>query len=325
MPELAGPDAHRQRVVKAGQGRAVGAIVLGGLFLGCSPILVRLSQVGPISTAFWRLALALVPLVLVFGKSRRGNAVTRPVRPAEHLIAALPGVFLAGDLVAWHISLHMTSVANSTLIANMAPIFVTLVSWLFLHQRIRGVFLAGLALAIAGVVVLNGASFTMSGGSHVRGDAVALGAAAFYAGYFVSLSRARRTFSTMVVMVWSTAAAALCVLPVALRFEPAFVPHLLIGWAILLGLGWLVHAGGQGLVAFSLAWLPATFSSLTLLIQPVVAAVFAWALLGERLSALQLIGGAIVLAGIMLANRAPAMSSARPALDPVTKTRTLET
>ena len=69
------------------------------------------------------------------------------------------------------------------------------------------------------------------------------------------------------------------------------------------GLGWLVHAGGQGLIAFSLAWLPATFSSLTLLIQPVVAAVLAWAVLGGRLGGLQLIGGAIVIAGIMLAKR----------------------
>ena len=64
-----------------------------------------------------------------------------------------------------------------------------------------------------------------------------------------------------------------------------------------------MHAGGQGLIAFSLAWLPATFSPLTLLIQPVVAAVLAWMILGERLSGLQLVGGAIVIAGIMLAKR----------------------
>ena len=285
-------------------GRALSALVLGGIFLGCSPILVRLSQIGPIATAFWRLALALVPLVLLLGKSSRDDSAgTIPASLAEHLTAAMPGIFLAGDLVAWHISLHMTSVANSTLLANMAPIFVTLASWLFLRQRISRVFLAGLALSIAGVIVLNGASFSIGGASHVRGDAVALCAACFYAGYFVFLSRARNVFSTMVVMVWSTGAAAVCILPIALVFEPTFVPHLLAGWLILLGLGWLVHAGGQGLIAFSLAWLPATFSSLTLLIQPVVAAVLAWIILGERLSGSQMIGGSIVIAGILLAKR----------------------
>ena len=287
----------------AHSGRALAALVLGGIFLGCSPILVRLSQIGPIATAFWRLTFALVPLVPLLGRSSRDDSVALPLSPAGHLTAALPGLFLAGDLVAWHISLHMTSVANSTLLANMAPIFVTLASWLFLYQRISRVFLAGLALSIAGVVVLNGASFTIGGVSHIRGDAVALGAACFYAGYFIFLARARKVFSTLVVMVWSTAAAAACILPMALVFEPAFVPHLLAGWVILFGLGWLVHAGGQGLIAFSLAWLPATFSSLTLLIQPVVAAILAWAVLGERLSGLQLIGGAIVIAGILLAKR----------------------
>jgi drug/metabolite transporter (DMT)-like permease len=291
-------------VTAAGKGRAIAALVLGGVFLGGSPILVRLSQIGPIATAFWRLALALAPLALLFSNaSHSGSAGRLPARAREHLTAALPGIFLAGDLVTWHISLHLTSVTNSTLLANMAPIFVTLASWLFLRQRISGAFLGGLALSIGGVVVLNGATLSVGGDSHLRGDAVALCAAAFYAGYFVMLSRARSIFSTPIVMLWSTISAAICILPMALAFEPAFVPHLLLGWLILLGLGWLVHAGGQGLITFSLAWLPATFSSLTLLIQPVVAAVLARVILNESLGVPQVVGGSIVIAGILLARR----------------------
>jgi drug/metabolite transporter (DMT)-like permease len=291
-------------VTTTGKGRALSALVLGGLLLGCSPILVRVSHIGPIATAFWRLALALGPLLLLFANaSRSGGAGQLPSNAGDHLTAALPGVFLAGDLAAWHISLHMTTVTNSTLLANMAPIPVTLASWLFLRQRVSGAFLAGLALSITGVVVLNGGAFSLGGQSHLRGDAVALGAACFYAGYFVMLSRARRRFSTVVVMLWSTTAAAVCMLPMALVFEPAFVPHVLAGWLILLGLGWLVHTGGQGLIAFSLAWLPPAFSSLTLLIQPVVAAVLAWLLLDEPLGVTQIAGGSIVIAGILLARR----------------------
>ena len=214
-------------MTSTGKGRAIAALVLGGVFLGCSPILVRLSHIGPIATAFWRLALALAPLALLFAKSSHSGSVGRlPSLPREHLTAALPGICLAGDLVAWHISLHMTSVTNSTLLANMAPIFVTLASWLFLRQRISGAFIAGLALSITGVIVLNGATFSAGGHSHLHGDAVALCAAAFYAGYFVMLSRARSLFSTPIVMLWSTTSAAICILPMALIFEPAFIPFL---------------------------------------------------------------------------------------------------
>ena len=288
----------------SGQRRALAALLLGGIFLGCSPILVRISQIGPIATAFWRLVLAMAPLAALFAGHRSGSGAGQlPATPVEHLTAALPGIFLAGDLVTWHISLHMTSITNSTLLANMAPIFVTLASWLFLREKITGAFLTGLALSIVGVVVLNGGGFSASVDSHLHGDAVAVGAAMFYAGYFVMLSRARSRFSTPVVMLWSTIAAAICILPMALVFERAFIPHAIAGWLILLGLGWLVHAGGQGLITFSLAWLPATFSSLTLLIQPVVAAVLARIILNEPLGVAQVAGGSIVIAGILLARR----------------------
>lgn len=284
------------------KGEALSALVLGGVLLGCSPILVRVSELGPIATAFWRLALALVPLTLLFARRGAGGGPL-PAVAGEHLAAALPGVFLAGDLAAWHTSLHMTSVTNSTLLANMAPIFVTVASWLFLRQRISGSFVAALALSIAGVVVLNGASLSLNADSHLHGDAVAIGAAGFYAGYFIFLARARSAFSTPVVMLWSTVAATICVLPMALLAERQFMPHTIGGWAVVAGLGWLVHAGGQGLIAFSLAWLPATFSSLTLLIQPVVAAILAWIVLSEPLRMPQVIGGSIVIAGILLARR----------------------
>jgi drug/metabolite transporter (DMT)-like permease len=291
-------------VTNTGAGRALAALVLGGIFLGCSPILVRISHIGPIATAFWRLMLALAPLVVLFAKGSRGGSAGRiPASAGDHLTAALPGMFLAGDLITWHISLHLTSVTNSTLLANMAPVVVTLVSWLFLRQRISGAFVAGLVLSVAGVIVLDGGGFSRSADSHLHGDAVALLAACFYAGYFMMLSRARVLFSTITIMLWSTAAAAIIVLPIALVLEPAFIPHAIAGWVILIALGWIVHAGGQGVITFALAWLPATFSSLTLLIQPVVAAVLARIILNEPLGIRQIAGGTVVIAGILMARR----------------------
>jgi drug/metabolite transporter (DMT)-like permease len=221
---------------------------------------------------------------------------------SDYIAVALPGVFLAADLAAWQISLYMTSVANSTLLVNMTPIFATLGGWLLFRQRITRVFLAGLAISILGIVVLKGGPGA-TGGGDIRGDAVALGAAAFYAGYLLLLARTRKTFATTTIMLWSTTSAALCTLPLAAIIEPALFASTVYGWAVLFGLAWIIHVGGQGLITFSLAWLPATFSSVTLLIQPVVAAGLAWMVLGEPLSRFQIAGGAVVIAGIFVAKR----------------------
>ena len=72
---------------------------------------------------------------------------------------------------------------------------------------------------------------------------------------------------------------------------------------ILAGLALVSHAAGQGLIAYALASLPAAFSSVSLLFQPVVAALFAWVLLSESLVPLQVVGGLVVLLGIYLARR----------------------
>jgi drug/metabolite transporter (DMT)-like permease len=283
--------------------RALPALLIGGVAIGCSPIFVRISELGSVSTAFWRLALALLPLWYFFRRSYAGEtAAQMPRRLNEHIAVAMPGVFLATELATWHISLRMTSVANSTLLVNMAPIFVTLFSWFVLGQKASRVFLTGLALSIAGIVVLKGGDSAIGAGN-AKGDAVALSAAALYAGYILLLGRVRKIYATIIIMLWSTTSAALCTLVFALIVDTAIVPWTLAGWAIVLGLAWISQAGGQSLIAYALAWLPPAFSSLTLLIQPVVAALLAWILLKEPLSMLQIAGALIVIAGILLARR----------------------
>ena len=83
----------------------------------------------------------------------------------------------------------------------------------------------------------------------------------------------------------------------------ALLPASTTGWLVLLGLAWISHCAGQGLIASSLAHLPAAFSSVSLLFQPVMAAIFAWLLLAEPLVPLQVAGALVVLAGIYLARR----------------------
>ena len=148
------------------------------------------------------------------------------------------------------------------------------------------------------MIILNGATASI-GSRGALGEAVAIAAAVFYAAYLLLLGRVRRRFSASSVMLWRTTAAALCSAPL-LMAEPSAIPHTNTGWATLAALGLVSHAGGQGLIAYALGWLPITASSVTLLIQPVVSAILAWGLLGESLTAVQCIGGAIVLTGVLL-------------------------
>jgi drug/metabolite transporter (DMT)-like permease len=104
-------------------------------------------------------------------------------------------------------------------------------------------------------------------------------------------------------MAVTTTITAAILLPVALASGEALLPATAPGWWKLLGLAWISHAAGQGLIAYALAKLPAAFTSVGLLLQPVMAAIFAWLLLAEPLSALQVVGGVIVLTGILLARR----------------------
>ena len=277
------------------------ALLAGGIAIGGSPIFVRLSEIGPMATAFWRVALALVPLFLFF-RVRERQHVPGPKGVADVMGLALPGVFLAADLIAWHLAIHVTTVANATLLANLAPVFVTAIGWLFLGASVSRAFLAGLLVAITGIVVLKGGVSGFSAGNRA-GDALAILAALFYAGYMLSIARLRGNFDTVRVMLWSTLSAAVCLLPVVLLTENQVFPVTIFGWGMLLGLALISHAGGQLAITYALAYLPTAFSSLTLLLQPVVAALLGVAVLGEGVSITQAIGGAIVLGGILYARR----------------------
>lgn len=281
------------------------ASALFGLFAGAtcialSPIWVRMSDVGPTASAFWRVALAAPLLWTALAFSLRAGAA--PPRAHWPLLAAA-GLAFAGDLAFWHWSIQFTSVANSTLLANLASIFVTLAAWLLWRQKPSGLFLVGLALALAGVGMLVRTSFDFSPHA-LLGDALGVVTAMFYAWYLLSVKGLRdRGAATLQLMAVSTTLTAVILLPVALASGEVLLPAGTSGWLILLGLAWVSHAAGQGLIAYALAHLPAAFSSVGLLFQPVMAAAFAWVLLGEPLVALQVAGGAVVLVAIYLARR----------------------
>jgi drug/metabolite transporter (DMT)-like permease len=264
------------------------------VFIALSPIFVRLSEAGPTATAFWRVALA-VPVLWAFAfQSLKG--------PKLLFLAA--GIAFAGDLAFWHQAIRFTSVANSTLLANLASIFVTLAAWVLWRERPRPLFLVALGLALGGVALLVHTSLSFSP-TALLGDALGVVTAMFYAWYILAVKGLRdRGAATLQVMAVTSTLTALILFPVALATGEPMLPSSAYGWWILIGLALISHAAGQGLIAYALAHLPAPFSSVGLLLQPVVAAFFAWILLSEPVVSLQIAGGLVVLAAIWLARRA---------------------
>lgn len=279
---------------------ALVALFAGATCIALSPIWVRVAEVGPTASAFWRVALAVPLLWALHGLFRRGKPA---IVPGEWKLLLAAGIAFAGDLAFWHWSITYTSVANSTLLANLASIFVTLAVWVLWKQRPTRLFLAGLIAALAGVAMLVRASLDFSP-TALAGDALGVVTAIFYAWYLLSVKGMRdRGAATLQLMAVTTTLTAAFLLPLALASGEGLWSESPSGWLTLLGLAWISHCAGQGLIAYALAHLPAAFSSVGLLFQPVMAAVFAWLVLGEPLVALQVAGGATVLAGIWLARR----------------------
>ncbi|MBC7804228.1 MAG: DMT family transporter [Candidatus Parcubacteria bacterium] len=279
---------------------ALFSLLAGATCIALSPIWVRISDVGPTASAFWRVCLA-APLLWILFYSFKTVGKEDAVMQRGAMFAA--GCAFAGDLAFWHWSIQYTSVANSTLLANLASIFVTLAAWLLWKQRPSGMFVMGLAAALLGTGLLVRASVGFSPDA-LLGDALGVVTAIFYAWYLLAVKGLRgRGAGTLQLMAVTTTITAALLLPMALAAGETLLPAGAGGWLTLFGLAWISHAAGQGLIAHALAHLPAGFTSVGLLFQPVMAALFAWLLLGEALVVLQVAGGAVVLAGIYLARR----------------------
>jgi drug/metabolite transporter (DMT)-like permease len=284
---------------------AILALFVGAVTIGFAPILVRLSEVGPSATGFHRFLLA-IPLYWTMAATLPRATVAegseRPTSVRDFVLISMAGVYLAADVAVWHYSIQMTTVANSTLLANVAPVFVVLAGWILFGTRVTGTYMIGLAAAMTGVFILSRASLSLSE-EHFIGDLLGVLTAVFYAAYQMSVERLRKRFSTVTIMKYAIPASALIMLPVALASGDDLLPVTLAGWGFLIALAAGPQVFGQGLIAWALAHLPVAFASVSLLVQPVTAALVAWALFGEQIGAQQAVGGVIVLAGIMLARR----------------------
>ncbi|MGE3310641.1 MAG: DMT family transporter [Limisphaerales bacterium] len=295
------------------QARGLAALLLGAVCIGFAPLWVRWSETGAVATAFHRLLLALPVLAVWAARDRSAKSV--PWTSADRLWTLAAGAFFALDLAAWHLAIRFTSVANATLLANFAPIFVTAGAWIFLREPVGTRFAAGMAVAFGGAWLLTGASF-FSGSSRAEGDVLGLITAAFYGAYQLCVARLRRRHPSGRILFFGSLTSIPLLGFFALALDEKILPDTARGWCVLIGLAATAQVFGQGLITHGFAHLPAGYSSLVLLVQPLVAAGAAWILLSESMTGPQLLGGLILLAGIVLARQGAAPLTPSPIASP---------
>ena len=302
--------------------------MLGAVATSSNPVFIRLSDVPETASAFHRMAWALPAfaawgLVAALGARgavgsrapgaqgapgpRRSRRLLHPtgMRAGRRdlLLLVLCGVFFAGDLAALHAAVNLTTAANAILFLNAQPIYVAIGAWVLFGERVGARFAAAAAVAMTGAVALTWTSLDL-GAERALGDALGVAAGICYAGYLLAASRLRTGYSSLVINVATCLVGAPLLLAAALASGQPITPPTAADWLLMIGLGVVAHALGQGLIVWGLAHLPAAFASVSLLVAPVSAALLAWLLLGEPLGPVQVAGMALVLAGVQLAWRA---------------------
>lgn len=258
------------------------ALIVGAVAMGASPIFVRFAEVGPFTSAFWRVALALpvlwlwarleTPRMDASAKLAGGLHGPAGMDRATAGSVILAGLFFSGDLIFWHLAIVNTSVANATFMAVLAPVWVALGSGLFLGEKVDRRTLNGLMLCLVGAAALVGDSLSLRP-EQVIGDIYGFITSFFFGAYFLAVRRARRVLGTGRMLFWSSLVTAAVLLVAALIAEDRMWPSAAVAVAALLALALVSHTGGQGLLAFALGHLRAAFSALVIFAEAIAARV----------------------------------------------------
>ena len=283
---------------QTGTATAVSCLLIGGIIMGFSPVFVREADVGPFASAFWRVLFALPILYLWFVIEQRRKTLTAKIKFTP--TAVLAGVCFAGDLAFWHLAILHTTMANATFIVGLAPVWVALLSGRLVGERTSKNGIIGLGLCLAGIAFLMQSSFEVSQ-QRLLGDIFGMITSFFLGGYFLAMRNGRRTENGGSLFLSSTIVTAIVLLATALAFENNLLAQSPEGWANLIGLGVLTHAGGQGLVTFAIGTLTALFSSLVIFIEAIAAAFFGWLIFEENMTPPQIAGSILIILGIWLA------------------------
>lgn len=276
--------------------KAITATLIGGVAaISTSAVLIRLAEAPAPVIAFYRMFFATLFFAPLALKQSKENRLSKH----QLFLALTAGTFLAFHFILWMNSLEHTSVASSVVLVTTQPLWVFLISVLFLQEKPSGLMWLGLLVALFGSIMV---TFTQSGdeASRLLGNLLAVGGAIMMAIYFVVGRRLRQglPLGLYSAMVYGSAAVVLALF--------MWVTGLSWGgytsqtWVIFLALALIPTVLGHNSLNWALKYLPATMVSVVILGEPLGASVLAILVLSEIPSLLEVLGSLVTLVGIFL-------------------------
>ncbi len=258
-----------------------------------------LSEATPLAIAAWRLGLA----ALFFGGLSllpKGDKQSEPLPKAARWRLLLAGLCLAGHFVTWFAALDRTSVARATLLACTTPLWTTLGGFLLGRRRPALRDLAALAVAGVGLWLVTQSSAQAATRATLLGDVFGLSAGLLFGSYLLCVEGLHETISSQrqVTLAYSVAAGLLWT-ALLVRGGATFSYSLSV-WKALLGMTLGPQIFGHTLLNWSLRHFSSSLVAFSILLEPIIAALLAWYLLGQTLTLIQLFGGVLVLAALAL-------------------------
>jgi len=270
------------------------SLIIGIICISFSPIFVKLSIAPAITSGFYRIFFAwvlLAPYCIIKGQLK--------IERRDLLIALIGGVVFGADIAVWNLSLMKISATISTLIANLAPLWVGLLSFLILRKKSGAMFWIGTWVAIFGMVILVGYQHILQLQFNV-GLILALIASLFYAIYIMITKGILQKISTVTFMFYNMLGASVFLFMICGFRHDEMLNFPTSTWLYLLGMGLICQLAGWITINYSLNYLDATKVSVSLLSQTVLAGIWAMILLGEKLEFKEIAGSVIVLTGIAI-------------------------
>lgn len=268
------------------------SLIIGILCISFSPIFVKLTDASPITSGFYRIFIAWLCL-LPYCLAKKNLKIARK----DLIIALIGGIIFASDIAVWNLSLIKISATVSTLIANLAPVWVGLITWIIFRKQAGRLFWMGTCVAIVGMIILVGYQHLLSLEFSI-GIPLAVLASLFYAIYIVITRGILQNISTITFMFYNMLAGSIFLLIVNLIMGNEMVHFPTSGWLCFLGMGLLCQLAGWLTINHSLRFLEPTKVSIALLSQTVIAGFLAIWFLKETLEVNEIIGSVIVLVGI---------------------------
>lgn len=270
------------------------SLFIGIICISFSPIFVKLAGVSPVGAAFYRVFIAwlcLFPYCLIRRKLK--------IEKKQLFTAIIAGVVFAIDIAVWNISLLKISATVSTLIANLAPVWVGLLSYILFKKLSGSLFWIGTVVAISGMIVLVGYEHIY----HLElntGILLAILASLFYATYILLTKNVMARINVFSFMFYSMLSAAIFLLFTNCIMSYNIVNFPLRVWGCFVGMGLICQLIGWLTINYSLRYLESTKVAISLLSQTVLAGILAAFLLNEKLAANEILGSIVVLAGIAI-------------------------